>query len=186
MAEKAGLPIRKRQQAADVASRLSSSFESKAKEVAGPEHWRDLGEGLRHSPPGVKLPGKKKLSGVGSSIKQFLTNPATIGAASGGLLGGGLGYVSADQPENRARGALIGAGTGAAIGGLAGGLSVPEKVTVQRPQIKNALEELAQAKREGYQAGQRSQAVAVARVAQHKGGLSVQDIENMLDAMKLG
>ena len=127
-----------------------------------------------------------KQSGVGDALKQFLTHPATLGATAGGLLGGGLGYISADQPENRARGALVGAGTGAAIGGLAGGMSVPDKIVQQRPQIKNALEELKQVRLQGYQEGQRSQAVAVARVAQHKGGLSLEDIENMLDTMKLG
>jgi hypothetical protein len=80
-------------------------------------------------------------------MKSFFSHPATIGAGVGGLGGAGLGYLSADDPELRGRGALVGAGVGAGIGGLAGALAVPppiKRVTSVDPRkLEAALREAA-------------------------------------------
>ena len=58
--------------------------------------------------------------GLMASLKDFAANnPTAFGAAGGGLLGAGAGYLLGDK-EDRLRAALAGAGIVAGIGGVGG------------------------------------------------------------------
>ena len=57
------------------------------------------------------------------AVKSFLgtkTGRGLVGAGIGGVLGGGVGALTADEKEDRLRRALIGAGIGAGAGGAVG------------------------------------------------------------------
>ena len=84
----------------------------------GPDAWKNSAKYLKH---GGRQDTHKFAFELGDIGKMMQAHPNITGAIGGGLVGGGLGYLSGDEKKGRKMRTLMSALAGAGLGSVAGG-----------------------------------------------------------------